>query len=237
MTALLKLEAVSVSYWRGRRRVQVLRDVSFELDAGEFGGVWADRSAGKTTLAKIAAGVLAPDEGRVTFDGHDSRQPDRRGMVHGQIGFATRRGPELESMAVEAWIASTMLNSFSWRAAIERTQLALDRVGAAEAAAEPWSELSDGERGLVAIAQAIVRGPKLVVVDDPVAGLGGARRSKIISLLRSIAAEGVAVLMTAAELTELQGADRIWSLEAGRLDGPPARSMGTVVPFRNASGS
>jgi ABC-type multidrug transport system ATPase subunit len=237
MTPLLRIEAVSLSYWRGARRFEVLRDVSLDLEAGEFGGVWADRSSGKTTLAKLAAGLLAPHEGRVMFDGHDLALPDRSGRLHSRIGLATRRGPGLEQMAVEKWIASTMLNSFSWNAAITRTRHALDRVGAAETATEPWEDLSDAERGLVAIAHAIVRGPQLLVADDPVAGLGGARRGKIISLLRSFAAEGVTVLMTAAELTELSGADRIWSLDAGRLDGPPPRPMATVVPLRSATGS
>jgi ABC-type sugar transport system ATPase subunit len=53
-----------------------------------------------------------------------------------------------------------------------------------------------------------------------------------MELLHSIAGLGVAVLMTAAELTELQGADRIWSLADGRLNGPPVRPMGTVVQLR-----
>jgi lipoprotein-releasing system ATP-binding protein len=235
VTGLLTIDSVSLAYWRGSRRVEVLRDVSLSLEAGEFGGVWADRSAGKTSLAKVAAGVLAPDHGRVSFDGHDLARPDRRGTLHSQIGLATRRGPELDQMTVETWIASTMLNSLSWSGAIERAGLALDRVGAGDIAREPWEDLSDAERGLVAIAHAIVRGPRLLVVDDPVAGLGGARRAKTIKLLRSFVAEGMTVLMTAAELTELQGADRIWSLDAGRLDGPPARPMATVVPLRSAS--
>jgi ABC-type multidrug transport system ATPase subunit len=240
VSPLLTLESVSVRYWRGRRSIQVLEDVSLDLDTGEFGGIWGDRSAGKTTLAKVIAGVLSPDQGRVAFDGHQlaerSRQ-DHRGALHAQIGFATRRGPEIEEMPVEAWIASTMLNSCSWRAALRRSHLALERVGAGDIGAEPWENLADGERMLVAIAQAIVRGPKLLVVDDPVAGVSAPRRAEIMELLHSIAGLGVAVLMTAAELTELQGADRIWSLADGRLDGPPGRPMGTVLQLRGTGDS
>jgi ABC-type multidrug transport system ATPase subunit len=240
VTALLTLDAVSMRYWRGRRPIQVLRDVSLDLEAGEFGGIWGDRSAGKTTIAKIAAGVLSPDEGRVTFGGQrlsDATRQAHGGALHAQIGLATRRGPEMDGLSVEAWIASTMLNSHPWRDAVRRAHLALERVGAADIGAESWENLADGERMLVAIAQAIVRGPRLLVVDDPVAGLGASRRAEIMELLHSIVGVGVAVLMTAAELVELQGADRIWSLADMRLDGPPARPMGTVVPLRGMGGA
>jgi len=232
---LLTVESVSVCHWRGRRPVQVLTGVSLDLEAGEFGGIWGDRSAGKTTLDKVVAGVLSPDEGRVTFDGRrlsETSRQDQRGALHAQIGLATRRGPEIEELPAEAWIASAMVNSCSWRTALRRSHVALERVGAADLAAEPWENLADGERMLVAIAEAIVRGPRLLVVDDPVAGVSAPRRAEIMDLLHSIAGLGVAVLMTAAELAELQGADRIWSLADGRLAGPPARPMGMVLPLR-----
>jgi ABC-type multidrug transport system ATPase subunit len=233
MNALLTVESVSVSYWRGPRPTHVLRDVSLTLGAGEFGGIWGSRSAGKTTLAKVVAGLLTPSSGRVTFDGHEVSEPDRGGALHAQIGLATRHGPEFDDISVADWIASTLLHNCSWREALKRARLALDRVGVAETADKPWEHLANGERMLVAIAQAIVRGPRLLVADDPVAGLGGRERAEVMELLRGIAAEGVAVLMMAAELTELHGADQIWALDRGRLDGPPARPMGTVVPLRN----
>lgn len=233
MSPLLVAEAISVSYWRGSRATHVLREVSLSLDAGEFGGVWGGRSSGKTTLARVVTGLLAPETGRVVFDGQDL-DSDRRGRLHTQIGLATRRGPEFEDVPVASWIASTMLHHSSWTGALKRARSALDRVGAAELADKPWEHLSDGERMLASIAQAIVRSPRLIVADDPVAGLGGKDRAEIMELLRSVAAEGVAVLMMAAELSELHGADQIWALDRGRLDGPPARPTGTVVPLRSA---
>jgi putative ABC transport system ATP-binding protein len=233
VSSLLVAESISVSYWRGSRATHVLREVSLSLDAGEFGGVWGGRSSGKTTLARVVAGLVAPATGRVVFDGQDL-DADRRGRLHTQIGLATRRGPEFEDMPVASWIASTMLHHSSWTGALKRARSALDRVGAAELADKPWEHLSDGERMLASIAQAIVRCPRLIVADDPVAGLGGKDRAEIMELLRSVAAEGVAVLIMAAELSELHGADQIWALDRGRLDGPPARPAGIVVPLRSA---
>jgi ABC-type multidrug transport system ATPase subunit len=239
VSALLSLSSVTVRYWRGHHAVPVLKDVSLELEAGEFCGVWGDRSAGKTTLARVVAGVLPVDDGCVTFDGSvlaDASGVTARDDVRAQIGFASRTGPILEDLAVEEWIASSLLTSHGWGAARECARLALAEVDAAAVGREPWRNLSDSERMLVAIAQAIVRRPRLVVVDDPVAGLGVVGRAKIMELLRAIADMGVAVLMTAGDVIELRGANRIWALDGGRLTGAPARPLGTVVPLRSAGG-
>lgn len=232
MTPLLEVRAVGLTFWRGVRATRVFQDISFELDAGEFGGIWGRRGAGKTTLALIAAGIQAPDTGTVRFDGRQLRDPDRDRDLIAQIGFASRRGPELEDMDAITWISSTLVHLCSWRHARQRALSALHRVGLGDAATLEWSHMSDGERMLAAIAQALVRGPRLLVVDDPVAGFGGRDRAEIMGLLRNVANDGVAVLVTAAELRELHGLDQIWSLDRGHLDGPPRRASAEVLPLR-----
>jgi ABC-type multidrug transport system ATPase subunit len=232
MSALLQVRAVSVSYWRGHRPVQALDKVSFDLAAGEFGGVWGDRGAGKTTLVRTVAGLLAPDRGEVVFDGGPLR--DGAGDPRSSIGFASRSGPLLEDLAVEEWIATSVLDGRAWRDALASARGVLERVGAEATGGERWRDLSDSERMMAAVAHAIVRRPRLLVVDDPVAGMGVVGRAAVMELLRSIADEGVAVLMTAGDVTDFHGANRIWGLEAGRLDGPPARPAGRVVSLRGA---
>jgi ABC-type multidrug transport system ATPase subunit len=237
MTPLVQVTAVSHTFWRGVRATNVLNGVTLELHAGELGGIWGRRGSGKTTLARIAAGVLVPDEGHVVFDGKVLSNPEHDGVLMPQLGLASRQGPEFEDMDPQTWIISTLVHLSSWRDAKRRASAALDRVGVGDVAGVPWQHLSDGERMLCSIAQAIARGPRLIVVDDPVAGLGGKDRAEIMDLLRSLAAAGIAVLMTAAELPELRGVDQIWSLDRGRLDGPPARPAGTVVPLRASDGA
>jgi ABC-type multidrug transport system ATPase subunit len=232
MSALLQVCAVSVCHWRGHRPVQALDEVSFDLSAGEFGGVWGDRCAGKTTLVRTVAGLLAPDRGEVRFEGRPLRAG--AGDPRSPIGFASRSGPLLEDLAVEEWIATIVLEGRTWRAALADARAVLERVGVGTLGGERWRDLSDGERMLAAIAHAIVRHPRLLVVDDPVAGMGVVGRAAVMELLRSIADDGVAVLMTAGDVAEFHGANRIWGLEAGRLDGPPARPAGRVVSLRGA---
>jgi ABC-type multidrug transport system ATPase subunit len=242
MTELLRLDDVHVSYRRGHRRIDVLRGVSFRLEPGVVAGVWADRSAGKTTLAKISAGILAPDAGAVIFCGENIDEPDRAGRLHSAIGFASRQSFGLEPATIAEGIASTLLATMSWKPAMARAHDALDRTGVIDQARDRLEDLSDEERMRVSLAQAIARKPQLLVADDPVAGMGSDRRPGILKLLRSFTEDGMSVLMTAAELKELRGADHIWALDDGVLNGgiPRAsapRPPGTVLPFPAAGNS
>lgn len=234
MSALLHLESVSKRHWRGHRALDVLVDGDLELDAGQIGAVWGGRGAGKTTLLELAAGLQEPDSGRVLFDGRDIAQLSRRetgALLHTSIGVATRVGPSSRELSVKDWTAMALLDRVSWREGQRRAHRVLERVGAAEIVDERWDDLSDGERTLASIARAIVREPRLLLVDDPSAGLGLLQRGEIMALLRSIAEDaGISVLMTAAEATEIQGAQLIWSLAGGRLTGGSPR-VATVVDF------
>lgn len=234
MSPLLRFEAVSKRHWRGHRAVDVLIDGSLELDAGRIGAVWGGRGTGKTTLLELAAGLQEPDAGRVLFEGRDIATLSRReagALLHTAIGIATRTGPSSRELSVRDWTAMALLDRTRWREGQRRAHRALERVGAADIADESWADLSDGERTLASIARAIVREPRLLLVDDPSAGLGLLQRNEIMGLLRSVAGDaGVAVLMTAAEATEIQGAQAIWSLAGGRLTGGTPR-VATVVDF------
>lgn len=243
MAPLLSLESVSKGFWRGQRPVDVLTDVSLALDPGELAGVWGPRSAGKTTLLELIAGLQEPDAGRVLFDGRDlttMTNRERSALLHREIGIASRSGPASRELPIDRWVSLALLDRVSWRDGLRRAHQALERVGAADVARAAWDDLSDGERTLTSIARAIVREPRLLLVDDPNAGLGLLERGEIATLLRSVADDaGVGVLVTAADVTEIQGARTIWSLAGGRLVGrPAARARATVVDIaaRRASG-
>jgi ABC-type multidrug transport system ATPase subunit len=235
MTPVLSAEDLHVRLWRGSRSLQVLDGVSLELDEGMFGGVWADRSAGKTTLARVLAGALRPDAGRVLLDGEPVSDGAHRGarvVIHPAIGLARRVAPAMAELPIGTWIAQSMIASCRWPEAVRQAAVALDRVGAGHLGTERWSHLADSERTLVAIAYAIARSPRLLVVDDLVAGLGPWRREMVLALLHDIAAHGVTVLMTSAEVVDFKGAHRIWALEQGRLIESAPRPGADVLPLR-----
>lgn len=222
--ALLALDAVSKSYWRGSTEVRVLSGASLDLQAGEFMAVWGKRGAGKTTLLRIAAGLETPDRGSVRFAGEDLSMLSERAhasLRRGELGVVRRAGPRSELSMLD-YVALPLLVAHGRRAAARRADAALRRVGMWQCAGQRWGSLSDGERSLVAIAHGIARAPRLLLVDDPTANLGVLEREEILDLLRSLVEEtNLAVLMTVPDMPTALGSCRLRALSGGRLLAPP----------------
>ncbi len=234
--ALLTLDAVSKSYWRGPHELRVLTDVSLDVYAGEFIVVWGRRGAGKTTLLKIAAGLESCDRGSVRFENEDlacMSETEHARLMRARIGWVRRSGPRSELRMLD-YVALPLLASHGHRSAYARAREALARVGVGECAAQAWESLSDGERALVGIARGIAREPSLLLVDDPSANLGVREREELIALLRHLAEDaGIGVLMAVPDMPEAMGGHRIWGLSGGRILVPPdpPEPSGNVIDF------
>lgn len=225
--ALLSLDSVSKSYWRGPSEVRVLSGACLDLHEGEFMGVWGRRGAGKTTLLRIAAGLETPDRGTVRFDGEDLSLLSEQGharLRRDEIGWIRRSGPRSE-LCILDYVALPLLIEHGQREANRRADSALRRVGMAECAAQHWESLSDGERALVAIAHGIARRPRLLLIDDPTANLGVREREEIMILLRALVEEThLAVLMTVPDMPTALRSHQLRALSGGRLLTPPPES-------------
>ena len=234
--ALLSLEAVSKSYWRGPSEVRVLADASLDVHAGEFVAVWGKRGAGKTTLLRIAAGLETPDRGTVRFDGDDLAtlsEAKHAQLMREQVGWVRRAGPRSELCMLD-YVALPLLIEHGQRRANGRASEALGRVGMSECAGQRWESLSDGERALVAIAHGIARAPRLLLVDDPTANLGVREREEVMALLRSLVEETtLAVLMTVPDMPTALRSHQLRALSGGRLlvPPPPPESEDNVIDF------
>jgi ABC-type lipoprotein export system ATPase subunit len=234
--ALLTLDAVSKSYWRGPHELRVLTEVSLDVYAGEFLVVWGKRGAGKTTLLKIAAGLESTDTGSVRFEDGDlagMSETQHARLMRERIGWVHRSGPRSELEMLD-YVALPLLPSHGHRSAYTRAREALARVGVSECARQPWNSLSDGERALVGIARGIAREPSLLLVDDPTANLGLREREGLIALLRQLAEEaGIGVLMAVPDIPEAMGAHQIRALSGGRILAPPDPPEGSdnVIDF------
>lgn len=233
---LLSLRAVSRSFWRGPTEVPIVRDVSLDVAAGDLVAVHGRRGAGKTTLLKLAAGFDAPDSGEVLFEDEPLHGLSRRRLaeIHRErIAWVERTGPHSRELPITDYLALPLYGQLGPRAAQRRAAAVLDRVGIRDCVDRRWDDLSDAERILTAIAHALVREPRLLVVDDPTAGLGIVDRERVVGLLRSAAEEGgVGVLMAVPDMPAMLQAHEVRSLSRGRLLSPmggPAE--GTIVEF------
>ncbi len=238
MMPLLRLESVAKSYWRGTRELRVLTDVSLDVHAGELVGVYGKQEAGKTTLLKLAGGFEPPDAGTVTFDGRDLSGVSGSAIARlhrEEIAWVERSGPESRELLMRVYVALPMYRRLGPIKAERRAVAALAKVGAEDAADARWSSLSNTTRMLVAIAQALVREPRLLLVDDPTAGLGIVDRERVMGLLHSAAEDGgLGVLMAVPDMPAMMHAHEVRSLSRGRLlapADPPPDGHGTVVEF------
>lgn len=233
---LLRLDSVSVSFQRGHTRLDVLKDVSFEVHPRRLFAIYGSRNAGKTTLLEVAAGLFTPNAGTVTFAGRNLSQIPRKELarVHREeIGWVERDGPRAPDMPIHAHVAMPLYRTLRHGEAQQRALAMLERVGAAECANERWADLPHTERMLVAIAGALVREPRLVIADDPTQGLGIVERELVVGLLRSVAEDGgVAVLLAAPEMPAMLQAHDVRTLSRGKLIGPSSpEGGGRVVDF------
>jgi ABC-type multidrug transport system ATPase subunit len=229
--SLLALEGVCKRLG-GARGALGLRGVSLELDPGELAVVWGMRRSGRSTLLRIAAGVEQPDAGVVRFDGHDLARHGEQ-LLGVAIGYCRKRlgGAESRGVLGEVMIGP-LVHGVAAPEARRRALRALDRTGAAACAGLAVEELDGAEAIRVALARTLALGPRLLVVDEPTTGVDLLARDEVLLLLRGLAREGVTVLMSAEESTELSGADRVFSLGEGELRGPPPRRLADVVQLR-----
>lgn len=222
-------------YQRGRLERVAVRDVALEIEVGELVAIWGPRRSGRSTLLRLAAGLESPEEGVVRFEG-DDLAACRNGVLGRRIGYCqTSLSSGEGGLAVEHVAAGLLAQRISLKQARRRAEEALTRVGADECGQLDCQELDGAEVVRVAIATALVMTPKLIVIDEPTNGVEMLERDPLLALLRSIANEGVAVLMSASDAQGLAGVDRALSIDNGELRGDIKSSEARVVPLRPVS--
>jgi ABC-type lipoprotein export system ATPase subunit len=230
--SLLALEHVSKLSRETQRERIVLKDISLEVRGGELVVIYGERRSGRTTLLRMAAGIQAPDSGSVSFEGHELSERGERILGEG-IGYVqkTLRSGEEEGV-LEQVAAPLLARGVSLGRARQGARVALARAGAERCAAARVAELSAGESVRVALARTLCLSPALVVVDEPVATVELAERDGILALLRRLVGDGLAVLASTGEPTELAGAHRALTLSEGELRGPSVPELAPVVALR-----
>jgi putative ABC transport system ATP-binding protein len=232
--SLLELRGVGKSRVRGSRRIEVLRDVSLEVDAGELVAVWGLRRSGRSTLLAVAAGIDQPDSGAVFFEGEDVAASgvtvlgDGIGYCHQGVGVASGR------RVIDNVRAGLLARGVPLPVAHSRAHEALQRVGVERFNELMLGDLDAAEAMRVAIACALVLGPRALVIDEPTKGVDLLERDKIVLLLRSLASEGIAILVSDGDGSGLSNADRALTLAGGELRGRSRPEMGAVLPLRAA---
>jgi branched-chain amino acid transport system ATP-binding protein len=206
--------------------VAAVDDVSFAVPAGRLAALIGPNGAGKTTLFALLSGFLAPDAGAVAFDGRD---------ITGQKPHAIcRLGLARTFQIVQPFVAQTVreniavgvhLHIRSRRAALAAAEDVAQRVGLAALLDKPAGALTIAGRKRLELARALATRPKLLLLDEVLAGLNPQEIAAMVPVIRAIRDGGVTVLMIEHVMQAVMSlAEHVHVLSGGRLiaEGPPA---------------
>jgi putative ABC transport system ATP-binding protein len=228
---VLSLHGVSRDYYLGETRAVALDAVSVEFRCGEFAAVVGPSGSGKSTLLQLGAGFDRPSAGEIYFMDRDlaaCADAELARIRNRDIGFIFQSFNLLPVLsALENVVYPALIyerNGEAKRAARERAEDLLTRVGLADQLRKRPHQLSGGQRQRVAVARALMNRPKVVFADEPTANLDHATGAGILDVLEELrAAEGTTLILATHDPAVMQRASRVVKLKDGRLeaDGPP----------------
>ncbi len=237
MTALLEVERLERSFGG----VRAVDGASFEVRQGEIHGLMGPNGAGKTTVINMVSGLLVPTGGAIRLDGRAIHA--LRPHVIARLGVARtfqniRLFSDLSArdnvlvgqhLVRKASLGARLLMlpaaREEERLAKERAHALLERIGLADRARERARNLSYGEQRRVEIARALASAPRLLLLDEPTAGMNAVEVQAVAALIRKVAGEGHSVLLIEHNVKLVMDVcDRITVLDFGKViaEGPPA---------------
>jgi ABC-2 type transport system ATP-binding protein len=225
MSAIVEVEGLTKSYGRHR----ALNDVSFSVEEGEVFGFLGPNGAGKTTTIRVLLGLLRPDGGSVKIDGHDCWTD--------HAGAARQFGATLEQPGFYGFLSGRdNLRQFArMLGPVDEKQIGelLDLVGMAERGGDKVKRYSMGMRQRLALAQALLGKPRLLVLDEPTNGLDPNGIHGLRILLRKLATEqGLTIFLSSHLLSEVEElCDRVVVLHRGEV-----RAAGPLRELMNVQG-
>jgi ABC-2 type transport system ATP-binding protein len=223
---MIQLGSITKTYSDGHC---ALRGVDLRLDEGLF-GLLGPNGAGKTTLLSILVLAIEPTSGTRSYDGLDPSHARSRGAIRRMIGYLPQEFHTIGHLTgFEYLVHCARLRAVPLTRHIleRRARMLLDAVDLQDAARRPSGEYSGGMRRRLGIAQALIHDPKLLVVDEPTAGLDPDERIRFRNLIAELS-EDVAVLLSTHIVEDIETTcDRVGVLVDGRFafDGIPSALM------------
>jgi len=221
---VLELEAVAKRFRAGKREVRALRGVSLRMRAGLVMGLVGPDGAGKTTLMRLVAGLLAPDAGRITVLGLDAT--DRSLEVQAALGYMPQRFGLYEDLSVrENLDLYADLQGVPPAARAARYAELMQMTGLGPFGGRLAGRLSGGMKQKLGLACALVRAPRLLVLDEPTVGVDPVSRRELWAIVyRLVRGAGTSVLLSTAYLDEAERCDEVLLLHEGEalVQGRPA---------------
>ena len=205
MSALLTASQLSKTFGN----FTAVNKVDIHINAGEMIALAGHNGAGKSTLMKMLLGLLTPTSGSISINGHSATSLAARQLI-GYLPETVALYPNMTGFETLDFFADLK------HVSRERNRELLTRVGIIEAAKKRVGTYSKGMRQRLALAQALLGQPKILLLDEPTTGLDPASRADFYRILDELRAQGTAILLSSHALAELADqADRIVIMKSG----------------------
>ncbi len=197
---------------------QILSNVTAEIQQGEFIGIFGPNGAGKSTLANCILGLLPLTTGKISVFGHPA------GQINHLIGYMPQFRANLASTALSAFsVVAAVAHGNHWglpwhgKALKKEVLEVLELAGAMEYAHRPFTVLSGGQKHHIALAQALLGKPRLLILDEPLASLDPRNQMRLVQCVKEIrASTGATILFITHDINPLLGImDRVLYLAGG----------------------
>ncbi len=200
-TDLLRVEEASFHYEDSQWK---LGEISFSLKSGEMVAIIGPNGSGKSTLLRVAAGVLAPQQGRVILEGRQMSTLDRREVAR-TLGYLPQQIQHTFDYTVEEVVAMGRFPHLSgWgflsAADVRAVEDSMRQTETLDQRGRHLSHLSGGERQRVFLASVLAQEPRLLLLDEPTTGLDIHHQAQFFRLLRRLSSNGIAVAVVTHDL-------------------------------------
>jgi ABC-type sugar transport system ATPase subunit len=204
--------------------VQALTGISFEIPPGQVTALAGDNGAGKSVTIKTIAGLWLPDEGELLWEGqpvhfHGPREAEAVGIttIYQDLALCENLDIVQNMFLGHEPLRQGLLDESTMEITARETLETLS-VKTIRSIRQPVASLSGGQRQSIAVAKAVMSKAKLVILDEPTAALGVAQTRMVLSLIKRLTSQGVAVLVVSHNLNDVFAvADRIVILHLGRM--------------------
>jgi putative ABC transport system ATP-binding protein len=223
MSSIIHLEKICKSYYLGKQELQVLKEISLDINKNEYVALMGPSGSGKSTLMNLLGCLDSPTSGRYILNGKDvSKMPDNdlAEVRNKEIGFVFQQFNLLPRLTAAENVALPLVyNGTSKKRRTEQALEMLDRVGLADRSHHKPNELSGGQNQRVAIARALVNNPAIILADEPTGNLDSKTSKEIMEIFGKIQTEGNTVILVTHEEDIAHYAHRIIRLKDGVIEG------------------
>jgi len=201
------------------RQRRVVNGVSIQVNAGEIVGLLGPNGAGKTTTFNMVVGIIRPDEGRVRFQQHDITGLPMHRRARLGIGYLTQEPSIFRKLTVEQNILAILETcKMSRQERTVRLKYLLDELDMARLSDSKAYTLSGGEKRRLEITRALVKSPKLLLLDEPFAGIDPIAVYEVQKIVRRLKDRGLGILVTDHSVREmLKLIDRGYIIHKGQV--------------------